>query len=152
LKPATTACAVCGEDFVLSTCVAEASRGQVGALMEEAPLRACPNGHVNVDLWRGFPNEVVADVIGMLVVPSRRWWSTRASCSACGEDLAMPARRTVKPVTVQLPDAPVFTVMLELPMSRCGACGIDNLAVRRGSVEDALRAALATRALGPTPR
>lgn len=136
----------------MSTSVAQAERSDVGVLIEETPLRTCPSGHLNVDLWRGFVDGVVRDVVGMLPVPMRRWWSRQPRCSACGEILSMPARRTVKPVTVQLEDAPVFTVTLELPMTRCGSCGFDNLAVRTQAVEGALRAALATRAVGPTPR
>lgn len=130
---------------MLSGCVAEARRGDVGVLIEEAPLRACPNGHVTADLWRSFPDAVITNVVGMLPVPTRSWWSRRMGCSACGQHLEMPERQTVKPVTVQLDDAPVFTVTLELPMSRCGACGTDNLAVGLRAVETAIRAALATR-------
>ncbi|HEX9765771.1 MAG TPA: hypothetical protein VGA36_03345, partial [Nitriliruptorales bacterium] len=87
--------------------------------------------------------DVVAFVTGALRFPDRRWWSRRLRCSACGERLTMPSRRTERSVTVTLPHVPVFTVTIELEATRCPGCGLDNVhGQRSGQVADAVVQAL----------
>lgn len=55
----------------------------------------------------------------------------------------MPARRTVRVVTVTPEDLPVVTLRFDLPMTRCPACGMDQLPARaRADVDVALAALL----------
>ena len=90
-----------------------------------------------------FGRDVVVFVTRSLRWPTRSWLSQRRQCGACGESLTMLPRRTTRPVTVDLPDVPVFTLTLEHQAARCPACGLENVYERRaGQVAGAVSAAV----------
>jgi hypothetical protein len=51
-----------------------------------------------------------------------------ARCGACRGVLDLPLRTTLRSMTVEPPDTAPFTVDLELPVTRCGSCAVDNVA------------------------
>lgn len=74
-----------------------------------------------------------------------RWRPTGSGrCGACGAPLVMPPRRTARAVTVEPPASAPWTLELELPLTRCPDCGIENVPVAtRILLRRALRRALA---------
>jgi len=105
----------------------EVTVGTIGAAVERRPLVRCPDGH----------DATPADVVGAAMdavdaaVPRARSRLLRAEvCRSCGSALSMPVRRTARTVTVEDPRMPIVTLHLDLPMTRCGECGVDQVPSR----------------------
>ncbi len=124
----------------------EVEVGTVAVALERRPLLACPAGHDH------SPAAVVAGGVHAVAeqLPRGRARLLRATvCTHCGERLELPVRRTRRTVTVVEEGVPVHTLHLDVPMTRCGACGLDQVPERsQDDVDAAVRAAYAP---GPPP-
>lgn len=59
-----------------------------------------------------------------------RWRPVGADrCGSCGAGLTMPARRTVRAVTVEPPAAAPWTLEVRLLLTRCPDCAVENVPV-----------------------
>lgn len=72
------------------------------------------------------------------------------ACTHCKDALTMPVRRSERVVTVDAAEGPVFTLRFDLPLVRCGSCGLDQLPTR--SQEDLTVVVPALFAQAGTPR
>lgn len=50
-----------------------------------------------------------------------------ASCGACRTGLDLPMRAAARALTVEPDGSDPFTVLVELPLVRCGECAIENV-------------------------
>lgn len=99
----------------------------MGAAVERRPVVACPDDH------GASPPEVVGAAMEALdeAVARARSRVLRADvCRSCKTVLSMPVRRTTRTVTVEAPTTPIVTLHLDLPMTRCGECGLDQVPSR----------------------
>lgn len=86
----------------------------------------CAHGHAQVAPADVGPR-LVAEVRTMLLVAERRGVLRRREvCGQCGADLTLPPRHTDTPVPTEL-DGRVVTPIVEAPMARCPACGLEQL-------------------------
>lgn len=105
----------------------EVTVGTVAASVERRPVVACPGDH------GASPPEVVGAAMEAVdgAVPRARSRLLRGDgCRSCGAGLSMPVRRTARAVSVEAPDVAVVTIHLDLPMTRCGECGFDQVPSR----------------------
>lgn len=126
--PARTRCPECGveADIVLAGGV-ESVVGSVAAALEQRPVVACPPGHAVT------PPEVVGaamEAADQGIIRARSRLLRSDACTSCGQALTLPARRTVKAVTVVSAVAPPVTIQLDLPATRCPACALDQVPSR----------------------
>jgi hypothetical protein len=118
----------------------EATAASIAVLGERITVHHCPCGHHEVPRELGTTaRSASADALPA----ARMGWIRGDRCRSCAAPLTMPARRTTRSVTVT-PDAlPVSTFTFDLPMTRCPACGQDQLPSRaRHDVTVALAALL----------
>lgn len=122
------ACPTCGEQAeVVLTAGREHTLGTVAVLVEQVPAVSCSQGHA------ATPPALVdaAMAAATEAIPRARSRLFRDdACGACGHALTMPTRRTVRPVTVEPADGPVFTLRFDLPSTRCPHCGVDQVPSR----------------------
>jgi hypothetical protein len=121
-------CPVCdAEARVELRTTSEVTVGTVAAAVERRPVAVCADGH------EATPAEVVGatmDAVDASVPRARSRLFRTDVCRSCGSGLAMPVRRTGRTVTVEDPSLPIVTVHLDLPMTRCGECGEDQVPSR----------------------
>lgn len=121
-------CPVCAiEADVVLAAGTEAVVGSVAAALERRPIVACPQRHAVT------PPQVVGAAMESAderIVRARSRLLRSDACSGCGAPLTLPARRTVKSVTVVSAVAPVVTIELDLPATRCPACALDQVPSR----------------------
>lgn len=87
----------------------------------------CAHGHTGVGPADVGPR-LVAEVRTMLLVAERRGVLRRREvCGHCGVELTLLPRHTDTPVPTDL-DGRVVTPIVEAPMARCPACGLEQLA------------------------
>lgn len=119
----------------------EVAVGTVAAVLERRPLLACAQAHDHSP--EGAIEQGMAAVDAQL--PRCRVRRLRGDgCSNCSTRLDLPVRRTRRTVTIAVDDLPVHTLHLDVPMTRCADCGLDQVPGR--SHEDlaaAVRAAYA---------
>ena len=107
---------------------AEVTAGTVGSVVEQRPVLACDRGH------RTMPeglSEALAERLLVALGAARRGPLRRGDrCESCGAALTMPVRRTLRTVTVDDLEAPLVTVTLDVPSTRCPECGLDQVPSR----------------------
>lgn len=111
-------------------------------------LAVCPDGHRSL-----LPGRLAArateEVRARLLEAQRPGLLRRRTrCGDCGEDLVLPPRHTDTPVPMDL-DGQVVTVVVEAPMSRCPACGREQLLPGTGDAVEAVLAAVRDHAVEP---
>lgn len=129
--------------------VGEVVHGTVSAVVEGAPVLACPEGHHREEIRPDLP-QVLLDGVREEVLASRRTRVRRQlRCGACDAPLTMPGRRTVRSVSRPVEGVGVVRVTFDLPMLRCPGCGLEQ--VPEEVAERDLGAAVSA-ALGPGSR
>ena len=105
------------------------------------PRRADDHGGDAPARW----TEARALRVALLRLTRARWRPIGSErCGACAAPLVMPPRRTARAVTVEPPASAPWTLELELPLTRCPDCGLENVPVAtRILLRRALRRALA---------
>jgi hypothetical protein len=106
---------------------AEATVGTVAARVERRPVVDCGAQH------GVSPPAIISEAMAGVdaAVPRARARLLRAdACLDCGEVLTMPVRRAERVVTVEPVDGPVTTIHLDVPLTRCGSCGRDQVPSR----------------------
>ena len=118
----------------------EVSAASVAVHGERLTVEHCDCGFVQVPTTLGRAARTAASE----TLPVARHSLLRPDrCRECRQPLTMPTRRTVRGVTVTPDDLPVVTLRFDLPMTRCAACGMDQLPARaRADVDVALAALL----------
>jgi len=121
-------CPTCGEaGTVVAGASAEATVGTVAAMVERRPVVDCTRQHGIT------PPEIVGEAMAAVdaAVPRARSRLLRDdACLDCRETLTMPVRRAERAVTVEPADGPVTTIHLDVPLTRCGSCGRDQVPSR----------------------
>jgi hypothetical protein len=105
----------------------ETTVGTVAAVLERRPVVACPDRH------EATPPEVsgaAMEAAEASIPRARARWLRGDVCRSCGATLDMPVRRTQRAVTVELTRHAPLTVRFDLPMTRCPACGADQVPSR----------------------
>lgn len=86
----------------------------------------CERGHLDVGPV-DVGDRLVAELGRMLLAARTRGVVRRREvCGACATDLRLPPRHTDTPVPTEL-DGRVVTPIVEAPMTRCPACGREQL-------------------------
>jgi hypothetical protein len=143
----TDTCPVCGGPRRLELGGGrEYTAGTVLVLLAADARWICPSGHVA----EALADEAVVDTVVEEVraaVPHARARRLRGGelCTACGQRLTMPVRRTAWPVPVDRPGGvpTVVTLHLDVPATRCPDCGVDHVPGRsQADVEAAVRGVL----------
>lgn len=118
-------CNVCGAPTQLERVPpAERTVGAVAGLLEPGFVGRCAqHGHQ--------PLLEVAETATALAherIPrARRCRLRHTCCAACRTVLSLPARRGRRSLTVEAPAVGVHTIHLDLPLTRCPDCGLDQL-------------------------
>ena len=138
----TVPCPECGAEGALRLGAGtEVEVGTVAVALERRPLVACPAAHDR------SPTTAVAGGRGAVAeqLPRARQPRLRAArCTDCGDRLELPVRRTRRTVTVVVADLPVHTLHLDVPMTRCGNCALDQVPGRsHGDIDAAVEAVYA---------
>jgi hypothetical protein len=124
----TVQCPICDEagEVVLGP-GAEVTVGTVAAALERRPVVACPHRHV------ATPPEcsgAAMDAAEAALPRARARWLRDDRCRACGATLHMPVRRTERAITVTTDGVPPVTIRLDLPLTRCPDCGLEQVPSR----------------------
>lgn len=104
-----------------------AELGPLIARVETYELVDCDEGHAA----RAVDAALLRTISEQLVMARRRWRGGE-HCGGCAGALDLPMRATTRAITV-VPDASMvanhtpFTVTFDLPVTRCGACAVDNV-------------------------
>lgn len=124
MSTAAPACPRCDRPLVASPRPArEVTAGPVGASAPARTVVACPTRH-----GRRAEARAVRTALDRLVLA--RWRPTGPErCGACGAGLDLPARRTVRAVTLEPPAGAPATLELTLPLRRCPDCAVENVPV-----------------------
>jgi hypothetical protein len=121
-------CPGCGEAAaVVAGASADATVGTVAARVERRPVVDCAARHGIT------PPELVGEAMAAVdaAVPRARARLLRTDvCLDCRDPLTMPVRRAERAVTVEPTDGPVTTIHLDVPLTRCGSCGRDQVPSR----------------------
>lgn len=105
----------------------EVTVGTIAAAVERRPVVACDAAHER------SPGALVGEAMDAVdaAIPRARPRLLRGDvCTNCREALTMPVRRTERAVTVESELGPVCTLRLDLPMTRCPGCGLDQVPSR----------------------
>ncbi len=105
----------------------EATVGTVAAALERRPVVACTHDH---DLTPPTIVDAAMQAADDRIARARARLLRRDVCVSCGQALTLPTRRTVRPVTVAAAGAPVVTIQLDLPATRCPSCALDQVPSR----------------------
>lgn len=142
----TPTCPVCDRELERRPrAVGEVVEGAVTAVVDGAPVLACPEGHhrqeIRCDLVELLRSQVDEDLLASRRTRLRR----QLRCGACDAELTMPGRRTVRSVSRFIEDVGVVRVTFDLPMLRCPACGLEQVPeeVAERDLGPAISAALA---------
>lgn len=104
----------------------------------------CPSGHATTLPVDATPRAVAEVEVMLLVADTRGVVRRREVCGACGGELALPPRRSHRPVSVDV-DGRVLTLIVESPMVRCPDCGREQLPRHVGTaLADLITAAVAS--------
>lgn len=120
--------------------------GTVTASVEQRAVVDCAAGH------QGTPSQLVGaamETADERIVRARSRLLRSDACVACGTPLTLPARRTVKSITVISDVAPAATIHLDVPATRCPSCALDQVPSR--SQEDLVVVIPAVFAASPAP-
>jgi len=109
---------------------AEVVVGTVAGVLDRRPVLTCPQDHVRTA--PGAPAAALSAVETQLPQARGRWRRGDA-CATCKAALDLPVRRTRRSVTVTEAGLAVHTLHLDVPMTRCGDCGTDQLPTRSRS-------------------
>ena len=124
-------CDICGAEAALQWRPgAEVVVGTVAGVLDRRPVLVCAQGHVHA--VPGAPAAALSAVETQLP-QARGRWRRGDTCAACKAALDLPVRRTRRSVTVTEGGVAVHTLHLDVPMSRCGDCGTDQLPTRSRS-------------------
>ena len=137
--PAPASCPGCG--------AGTASSGPVRATLDGAGPPRCPACGSADDRPASLTVAVRDAIAERLVGGVGRTGAAR--CGACGSGLDLPMRATTRALTVVVGTGAPFTVTVELPLVRCGGCGVDN--VPPELVAEVERTTLAACGVRPTP-
>lgn len=138
-------CRVCGRPLVrVSRDAEQVEHGRLGVLVEGADVLACPEGHQREEVVADLADRLVAAAREELLAARSGRLRRRARCGACGTDLTVPGRRTVRSVSTAVPGLGVVRLTLDLPLLRCPGCGREQLPaeVARDDLAGAVGAAL----------
>lgn len=118
-------CAACGQPVTWHRAPArERTHGTVGALLEPGlSLRCDTHGIQPPTTARDSAIEAARERLPR----ARRCRLRRTCCRACGARLLLPPRRTRRSVTVAATGLPVHTIHLDLVLTRCPDCGLEQL-------------------------
>jgi hypothetical protein len=123
-----TACPVCdAEGPLVLAGPATVTVGTVAAAVEARPVVACPDAH------GATPPEAAGAAMEAAEagIPRARSRLLRTdACRRCGAALSMPVRRTERAVTVEATGLRPFTLRLDVPVTRCPDCGLDQVPSR----------------------
>jgi hypothetical protein len=124
----TVHCPVCDTagEVVLGS-PAEVTVGTVAAALERRPVVACPQRH---DATPPECSVAAMDAAEAALPRARARWRRDDRCRGCGASLRMPVRRTQRTITIATDDLPPATIHLDLPMTRCPDCGLDQVPSR----------------------
>jgi hypothetical protein len=142
-RPVSTACATCGAPCAVEHAPGrDVTVGSVAGLVGRRPRWRCTADHVTSAAAADGVADEARTQLRAAVPYARRQRLRRAElCSVCDEPLTMPVRRTDWPVVLEgLGGAPAaVTVRLDVPATRCPACGTDHVPVRsQGDLEAAV--------------
>lgn len=106
---------------------AEVVIGTVAGVLDRRPVLVCPAGHL-----RTAPAGAAAagSAVDVQLPQARRRWRRGDACVTCTAGLDLPVRRTRRSITVTDAELAVHTLHLDVPMTRCGDCGTDQLPTR----------------------
>jgi transposase-like protein len=146
-SPAGPACPSCGAGTAPELGPGhEVTVGTVAGLIGPRPRWRCHAGHrTAAAAVAGGADQARSQVRAAVPYARARRLRRVETCSVCDEPLTMPVRRTDWPVVLEgLGGAPgVATVRLDVPATRCPACGTDHVPVRsQGDLEAAVLALL----------
>ena len=118
-------CGAAGE-LGLSAAV-EVTVGTVAAVLERRPVVVCPeqHGHSPADLA-----SIMADRLTTSLPHARARPLRGDACRHCRARLSMPVRRTTRTVSIDDPGWPVLTIHVDVAMTRCPDCGLDQVPSR----------------------
>ncbi len=104
--------------------------GTVAGVLERRPVLVCPSDHV-----RAAPggSDAAVTAVEAQLPHARGRWRRRDACGSCDAALDLPVRRTRRSITVGHAGLAVHTLHLDVPMTRCGDCGTDQLPTRSRS-------------------
>lgn len=134
------ACPVCDRTGTL-TRIAPQERTQVtvaGVLEPGFSLRCEEHGAQPLLVGR----DAALAAAGERLPRARRCRLRRTCCTACRAVLVLPARRGRRSLTVEAAGLPVHTIHLDVALTRCPDCGLDQVPWRSQADLDALLAAL----------
>ncbi len=133
-------CSVCGQPAELErTRPTERTVGTVAGVVEPGLLLRCSqHGPQPVDRAVAAARGSAGDRLQR----ARRCRIRRTCCATCGALLTLPARRGRRSLTVQAAELPVHTIHLDLPLTRCPDCGLDQVPWRSQDDLDGVLAAL----------
>jgi hypothetical protein len=117
------ACPVCGQPASVTTGPPrERSYGSVAALLDPGLALRCEE-HGAQPLAAAAALTTARDRLPR----ARRCRVRRTCCAACGARLVLPARRTRRALTIEAAGLPVHTIHLDVALTRCPDCGIEQL-------------------------
>lgn len=133
-------CPVCGQPATWTTGPPrEAAQGAVAALLEPGlTLRCAEHGAQPLRVARDAAIGTARDRLPR----ARRCRVRRTCCADCGARLVLPARRTRRGLTVEAAGLPVHTIHLDIALTRCPDCGVDQVPWSSQEDLDALLAVL----------
>lgn len=109
----------------------QATVGTVAGILERVPLVRCRSGHDEPATARPEIADLVVQSCREAIPEARRRLLGRDICTSCRAPLSMPVRRTGRVVSIDgIDEVPVLTLRFDLPMTRCPACGLDQLPTR----------------------
>lgn len=117
----------------------EATAGTVAGVVEPRLLLRCPEHGPQASVDAA---EVARTGAGERLPRARRCRLRRTCCAACRAELTLPARRGRRSLTVEAAGLPVHTIHLDLPLTRCPDCGLDQVPWRSRDDLDTLLTAL----------
>lgn len=141
----TRACPTCRRELERRPrAVGEVVVGSVSAVIDGAPVLACPDGHHREEI-RADLALLLGDQVDEEILASRRTrLRGKLRCGACDTELTIPGRRTVRSVSRLVDGVGVVRVTFDLPMLRCPGCGLEQVPgeVAERDLAPAVRAAL----------
>lgn len=124
----TLACPRCGDTGTEVVPLPEVAMQEADVVVRVQGLVRvrCPQGHEQVGPT-GVADRLVSELRAMLLTATRRGRVRRHHvCGACATPLTLLPRHTDTPVPADL-DGRVVTPIVEAPMTRCPACGREQL-------------------------
>ncbi len=121
-------CPDCGATGHLGLSAAvEVTLGTVAAVLERRPVVVCPEQHGRSPAGLA---SLVADRLTTSLPHARARRLRGDACDSCGVRLSMPVRRTTRTVSIDGEGLPVLTIHVDVAMTRCPECGLDQVPSR----------------------